>query len=209
MKNLKAESSVEAIRDRLIAKWTSPAGQDLIHAGDSLVKQLFAGQPISLEEAEKLTGVPANQILKWWKKRNYILEVNQNNDIVGAGLTLVPTHHAFEVDGKTFYGWCAMDILMFPLVLNKSALIRSQCPSTKVEISMLITDTVIKQLIPATAVVSLAPPEGSDIRKSFCNRTNFYSCEDVARHATHSDPEIVIAKVSEAYSIAKDLAKLF
>jgi alkylmercury lyase len=45
------------------------------------------------------------------------LEVNYSDDVVGWGLTFIPTPNRFRVHGQQFYTWCALDALTYPAVL--------------------------------------------------------------------------------------------
>jgi len=200
---------VGEVRRRLIAKWTSKSGLELIRAGGPLVQSLLLGKPVSLQQAGALICTPADQVPTWWAERNYILECDHCGNIVGAGITLLPTRHSFEIDGRTLYAWCAMDCLMFAVVMKKDARIRSSCPATGAPISLTVTVDGVKDVSPATVAVSLAAPEGPDIRKAFCDRTNFYVSREVAETATAGQLDVAVATLAEAFQVGVDLAKLF
>ncbi len=201
--------NVGEVRRRLMAKWTSKSGLELIKAGGPLVQSLLQGKPVSLQQAGDLICTPADQVPTWWAERNYILECDRCGNIVGAGITLMPTRHSFEVDGRTLYAWCAMDCLMFAVVMKKDARIRSLCPATGTPIALTVTVEGVKDVSPPTVAVSLASPEGPDIRKAFCDRTNFYASREVAEKATRDQPDIAVATLEEAFQVGVDLAKLF
>jgi hypothetical protein len=48
-------------------------------------------------------------------------EYDETGRIIGYGITLDPTPHRFEVDGRRLYTWCALDTLIFPAVLCRAA----------------------------------------------------------------------------------------
>ena len=50
-------------------------------------------------------------------------------------LTLKPTSHVLEVDGRTLYAWCAVDTLFLPERLGRPARIRSNSPQSGETIS--------------------------------------------------------------------------
>lgn len=200
---------VARVRSRLLEKWTSPKGLDLIRAGGPLVASLMQGKPVSLEEAGRLAAVPADEILAWWAKRDYVLECDGCGNIVGAGLSIVPARHAFEIDGRTYWAWCAMDCLMFAVVLGKEARVRSTCPATGTPISLVVGADGVRDPSPAGVVVSLAWPDGPDIRKAFCDRTSFYATREAALEATAEQEDVAVATLAEAFAVGKDLAALF
>ncbi len=47
-----------------------------------------------------------------------ILSHESNWNVVGWGLTFIPTPHRFRVNGHTFYTWCALDALTIPALLG-------------------------------------------------------------------------------------------
>ncbi len=197
------------MRRRLLEKWTSPKGQDLIRAGGPLVASLMQGKPVSLEEAGRLAGVPAGEILARRAKRDYILECDGCGNVVGAGLSIVPGRHTFEIESRTFWAWCAMDCLMFAIVLGKEARVRSTCPATGTPISLVVDASGVRDPSPASVVVSLAWPDGPDIRKAFCDRTSFYATREAVLEATAKHEDVAVATLEEAFAVAKDLAALF
>lgn len=87
---------------------------------------------------ELATGHPLSQValaaaLDWSPQRLTALleqacsaEYDEDRNIVGYGLTLRETAHAFEIDGRRLYTWCALDTLMFPPLLGKTVSVRSQ-----------------------------------------------------------------------------------
>lgn len=48
-------------------------------------------------------------------------EVDQVGNIVGWGLSLVPTPHQFHLGETILYSWCALDTLVFPALLGRTA----------------------------------------------------------------------------------------
>src|SRR5690242_14347115 len=45
-------------------------------------------------------------------------EFDKEGQIVGWGITLVPTHHQFVLSGRTLFTWCAFDTVLFPPLLT-------------------------------------------------------------------------------------------
>jgi alkylmercury lyase len=200
---------VEEIHERLMAKWTSPNGKTLIDTGGPLVAKLMEGEPVAPDDAATLMGWPGEDALARWRDMGYPLELDEDGNVIGAGLSLRPTRHVCTIAGRDQYGWCAMDAIMFALVAGEPSPVRSTCPATGRAITLTVTPTGIVDADPPTTVVSLAPPEGDDIRRVFCDRVNFYATrEDAVAHTKH-DPEIAIADLDTAFRIGKDLAALF
>src|SRR6266566_10019979 len=66
-------------------------------------------------------------------------EFDQEGNILGWGVTLVPTRHHFQIDGKSLFTWCAFDTVLFPPSLGKAARIQSTCPVTGQPVTFVAT----------------------------------------------------------------------
>jgi Alkylmercury lyase len=56
--------------------------------------------------------------------------------IAFSGLSLVPTHHRFAVDGTMLFTCCAFDALFLPEILGKPATLITRCPGSGAELSV-------------------------------------------------------------------------
>lgn len=76
-------------------------------------------------------------------------EFDEQGNIVGWGLTLVPTPHQIHLQGKRLYTWCAFDTVLFPALLQREAEVHSVCEATRTPITFLATLQGIRELTPA------------------------------------------------------------
>jgi alkylmercury lyase len=139
------------------------------------------------------------------------LEVDQSGNVVGWGLTLIPTLHRFQVNGHTFYTWCALDALTYPALLGLSARVESSCPVSGAPVTLSVTPTGVHDLAPASAVVSVVIPEqGSSCngdRGSFCNRSLFFCSRRDALVWQASSPQAQLLAVADAYQVGRLIAR--
>ncbi|GAB4577329.1 MAG: hypothetical protein Fur0022_00600 [Anaerolineales bacterium] len=139
------------------------------------------------------------------------LEYNQDGKIVSVGLSLLPTPHRLWFNEQALFAWCALDTLMYPVLLQQSAKVESPCLVTGQMIRLTVTPTRILNLEPPEAVVSLVAPTCSGqsccTRGDFCDQVHFFSSEAVAKswQAAHHEGEIV--SVAEAYHLGQALAQ--
>jgi alkylmercury lyase len=49
------------------------------------------------------------------------LEIDQQGNIVGWGVTLVPTRYRFQIHGQALFTWCAFDTVLYPPQLRAEA----------------------------------------------------------------------------------------
>jgi alkylmercury lyase len=136
-------------------------------------------------------------------------EFDQEGNIVGWGVTLVPTRHRFQIDGKFLYTWCAFDTVLFPPTLGETAQVHSTCPATGQPITFVATPSgVVKELTPVSAIMSLiVPAERSEcVRATFCEQSLFFRSELAAAGFLATHPEALILSIEEAAHVGKLVA---
>jgi alkylmercury lyase len=137
-------------------------------------------------------------------------EFDQQGDILGWGVTLLPTSHQFQLDGKVLYTWCAFDTVLFPPSLQRSAQVQSSCTQTGHPITFVATpEGVVKDLTPAGSVMSLIlPAERSEcVRETFCSQSLFFRSEQSASPFLAGHPEAILLSVEEAALVGSWVAQ--
>ena len=136
-------------------------------------------------------------------------EYDSQGNILGWGVTLVPTRHRFQIHGQSLYTWCAFDTVLFPPSLQAEVQVQSTCPVTGHPITFVATpEGMIKNLTPASSVMSLIiPAERSEcVRATFCEQSLFFESEQVASTWLTAHPDAVLLSIEEAASVAKKVA---
>ena len=136
-------------------------------------------------------------------------EFDPQGNIVGWGVTLVPTRHGLQIDGKSLFTWCAFDTVLFPPSLQAEAQIQSACPVTGHSITFVATlEGTIKNLVPASSVMSLIiPAERSEcVRATFCEQSLFFESEQAASTWLAAHPEAILLSIAEAAVVGKRVA---
>jgi alkylmercury lyase len=171
-----------------------------------LLDLLLHGQPVTVDEIAAATGHPAAEPSV---ERDQV-ERDQQDRVVGHGITLRPTPHRFTIDGRQLYTWCALDTLVFPGILGRTAQVESPCHTTGTPVRLTVDPTVITHLDPATAVVSIVTPDdASHLRASFCNQVHFFATPAAARTWLQAHPAAAILPVHEAYELGSTLGQMF
>lgn len=135
-------------------------------------------------------------------------EFDEVGSLVGAGLSLRPTPHQFEIDGKQLYTWCALDTLIFPVLLDRTARVISPCAATGVPVHLVVGPNGVRELEPKEAVVSLQLFEGSkDVRNAFCRHSNFFASEEAAGPWLRKRPDGWVLPVAFAHAYARGLGR--
>lgn len=194
---------VRAIAERL-APSDGPAGfADFLMA---VLRELSKGRPVSRQVLAATLGWSPQRLaglLEYASSTEY----DDDRNIVGYGITLRQTAHAFEVDGRRLYTWCALDTLMFPALLRKSAAVFSRCASTGEPIVLSVAPHELRSVEPAGVVMSLLLPEASgDIRRSFCCNVHFFVSARESRNWVTNHPKLEIVGVEDAFRFGQSVA---
>ncbi len=175
-----------------------------------LVRLLACGCPVTPERLASVLQMTAEQVggvLAGLAD----LEVDPSGNVVGWGLTFVPTPHRFQVHGQQFYTWCAFDALTYPALLQVVASVESSCPVSGTPVALSITPTGVHGLTPPGSVVSLVIP-GQDSacdgdRSSFCNQSLFFRSRRDALGWQASSPTAQLLSVADAYQVGRLVAR--
>ena len=136
-------------------------------------------------------------------------EFDHEGTIVGWGVTLIPTRHRFQMNGKVLFTWCAFDTVLFPPSLGQTAQVSSVCPITAQPITFVATpEGVVKDLAPPHSVMSLIIPTNRQdcLRATFCEYSLFFHSEQAASSYLASHPEAVLLSIEEAATVGKSVA---
>ena len=173
---------------------------------DQLVRLLVQGQPVAPELLARRLHRELDEVCSILRAHPE-LEYDARGNLVGSGLTLVPTTHQFRVEQCILFAWCAFDTLTYPVELHLSAQITSRCPVTGSSIHLTVTPEQVLDLDPGEAQVSLVVDvaEGccSNVREDVCNYGHFFASREAATRWQAVHQEAVILSVEEAYQVGK------
>ncbi|WP_293041201.1 organomercurial lyase MerB [Paraburkholderia sp.] len=168
----------------------------------ALLRELAKGKAVSRHALGTALGWPDASVAAMLDAMPDI-EYDEQGDIAGYGITLRETPHAFEVDGHPLYVWCALDALMFPAMIGKSARVASNCPATGARIALTVTPGRVTSIEPPNAVISLRRPHPTaSIRQAFCCCVHFFSSASVGEKwvAQLGEAEVIMT-VEEAFQL--------
>jgi alkylmercury lyase len=174
------------------------AGRQLMRTA---IRLLARGIPVTVTELAAAAGADVADVSNAPGAQD--IEYDDERRIVGWGLTLVPTPHAFIVDGHRLYTWCAADTLLFPAIIGTRARIESRCPTTDIPIRLtVVPEGGVTDLSPATAVISIPDSEELDVsrvRASCCNPGRFFASAEAAADWLTLHPAGTVLPVADAY----------
>lgn len=180
---------------------------DLTWLGIPLLRMLARGEPVSIDDLATETDTPVERVRQALAGPGDI-EYDDQGRIVGNGITLRPTPHRFDVDGRQLYTWCALDTLVFPSMLGRPAQVESSCHATGAPIRVVVEPDRVVSVDPATAVVSIVMrTDRTAIRASFCDQVHFFANPDAARGWLDQHPGASAVPVAEAQELGRPLIK--
>ncbi|GMT42934.1 MAG: alkylmercury lyase [bacterium] len=190
-----------------VTGWFPQLNDDERTLSIQLYRLLANGKPVYPEEAAKAAGMPSekvNEILNRWPGVFY----DDDKNIIGYwGLAIRKMNHCFEVDGKTFYAWCAWDTLFIPAIIGKSAKVESRCPATKNTIRLTVTPDGVESADPDDIAVSFLLPETGNelesITTSFCCHVHFFSSLDAASKWVSQHPGTFVLSLKDAFKLGQ------
>ena len=173
---------------------------------DQLVRLLVQGQPVAPELLARRLHRELDEVCSILRAHPE-LEYDARGNLVGSGLTLVPTTHQFRVEQRTLFAWCAFDTLTYPVELHLSAQVISRCPVTGSSIQLTVTPEQVLDLDPGEAQVSLVVDVAAgcchNVREDVCNYGHFFASHETALLWQAAHPQAVILSVEEAYQVGK------
>jgi alkylmercury lyase len=173
--------------------------------GIAVYNLLAQGDPVTPAEIAAHAREPEPVVVATLKAWPGVFWDGQSRVVGFWGLAIPEMDHRFQAEnGKPMYAWCALDPFLIVPVIRRPARVESNDPVTSELITMTVTPQGIKDLSPATAVVSfLAPnkPFDFDVIESFCHYVlNFASRESAERWASARDG-IVLLPAAEAFEV--------
>lgn len=168
------------------------------------------GQPLSLIHLAERSRM-SQEKLATHLARISDTEFDEQGNIVGWGITLLPTRHQFRLKELPLFTWCAFDTVLFPSLLQVEAHVQSICEATDQPITFVATPEGIADLLPVTSVLSLIlPAERCEcVRSTFCEQSLFFQSEEAASPWMALHPDAVLLSVEEAAVLGHMVAKMW
>src|SRR5215203_4657789 len=160
---------------RITAPMSAMGGKAFLETVPPTLDSLAGGKPASPEEIAATSGKSPGEV-RAALQQFPSTEWDEQGRVVGLGLTIRPTPHRLELESRTLFAWCALDTLLFPIVLGRPASIESPCRGTGELVHIEVTPAGIEAVEPTAAVVSIvAARDLANFRRVSCNNGHFFS----------------------------------
>jgi alkylmercury lyase len=181
----------------------SPQRQRL---GLATLRLLGEGAPFRDDELASSASVPVEEVTSFFEEWPMVQRDRQGRVVAFGGLTLKPTSHALEVDGRTLYTWCALDTLFLPELLGRPARVRSTDPVSGEAISLRVDRAGVHDVTPESAVMTLHGVAGFDLEDvvgTYCCYVHFFASADAAREWTKRSEGTYVASIAEGFEYGR------
>lgn len=164
------------------------------------VRLLARGHPVSVARLADAAGLPESDVRAVLSAMNRV-DWDDDGNLAGLGLTLVPTDHRVVIGNHQMFTWCALDALLLPVLLDTTVQVRSTCPATGTGIAVTVTPTRVQAVAPAEAVVSQvrSVTDVCDIRSQACDHGRFFASVQAAAPWRRDHPSGVVSSVADAF----------
>lgn len=120
--------------DELLRTWTRRAAGERALSSPALeqaiLQSLADGRAATPAEIARATGASPDHVRDQIDAAASLGCEVQDDAIVGAALTLLPTGHRFRVRGNDLFTWCGFDAMFLPIMLQERAWVTTTCPVT-------------------------------------------------------------------------------
>lgn len=146
----------------------------------ALFRLLADGAPVAPALLAERAGASIADAVTWLRD-DCGTQFDEHGRVVAfGGLTLRPTAHVLEVDGRELHTWCAWDTLFLPELLGRAATVRSISPTSGRAIALDVDASGVQALEPSTTVLSMLRPTAGFARDTigtFCCFVHFFASE--------------------------------
>jgi alkylmercury lyase len=200
-------NDLQELAARITEPMRTTAGEAFLEIVPPTLDLLARGKPASPEEIAASSSKSPEEV-RAALDRFPSTEWDEQDRVVGLGLTLRLTPHRLELEGRILFAWCALDALLFPALLGRPASIESPCRSTGEPVHIELTPTGIEAVEPPSAVVSIvATRDLANIRSVGCNNTHFFSSPEAASRWLEKHPEATIVPMEDAFRLGQLIAE--
>jgi len=170
---------------------------------------LSKGEPVSRDRLAIAWGMPLEQVNAIFEQASALgtLQLDDSGNMVGSAISLIPSGHKFQVNGKTLYAWCSYDAVYAPGVIGSDAVIESFDPLTKEPLQIKISPDGMVESKPngvVTTVVGMEVDSRGGAESPRCNQMHFFASEENASKWAADHPGVIIMTVDQLFDVAKE-----
>jgi alkylmercury lyase len=200
-------NDLQELAARITAPMRTTGGRAFLEIVPPTLDLLAKGKSAYTEEIAAASGKSPEEV-RAALDRFPSAEWDEQGRVVGLGLTLHPTPHRLELEGRTLFAWCALDALLFTVLLGRPVSIESPCRGTGESVHIGVRSAGIETVEPPSAVVSIvAARDLASVRSVFCENVHFFASPEAASRWLDRHPEATILSAGEAFRLGRLVAE--
>jgi alkylmercury lyase len=176
---------------------------------------LAGGEPISETQIAAATGFTLESVEESLRAWPLVLRTDEGRIVGFWGMHadhVEPTHAMIHSEA-TVFGWCALDTLFIPEIIDREVRVESTDPTTGTKVRLTVTPEGISGLEPPETVVSLLLPRDSESFDDhaiarFCHQIYFFDSPESAEAWIGSRHGRFFLQVEEAFELGKKINRL-
>lgn len=186
----------------LAERWS---GAGLLLSGFPL---LARGEPLTVGQIADAAGVNDHEVEAALRKARCAF--NQSGRLIDLfGMTLAPTYHRLEIDGKVVFSCCALWAHVIARLVDREVLVESVDPQSRELVRLEIAPGKVQSVNPGTALATMASTDAASIEQgvgaAFCRHVRHFASSDSANTFAASSPSCRVVDVDELHEIAGQL----
>jgi len=171
-----------------------------------LYRALMAGRPVSPEDLAARAGVDVAEVESALGRWPGVFRDRRGRIVGFWGLAVRGMPHRLTSAAGSLTTWCALDPLLIAPLVTDEARVESRDPVSGAPITLTVTPGGVRDVVPATAVVSMlipAGPMGHDVVESFCHYVHFFASPETGRGWVADHPGTFILSLDDAFELAQ------
>lgn len=171
-----------------------------------IYRLLAEGAPVAVEQIARASEADVDFVRRTLDGWTGVFRDDDGRVIAFWGLALPEMAHRFQIDGRTLYTWCAWDPLFIAPLLRTTARVTSECPVTGETITLVVGPEGVRDLKPATAVLSFlrpTPEMKADVIASFCHYVLLFASQQAAESWVSENPGTFVLGLEDAFELGR------
>ena len=186
----------------LAERWS---GAGLLLSGIPL---LARGEPLTVGQIANAVGVNDHEVEEALAKARCAF--NESGRLIDLfGMTLAPTYHRLEIEGKAVFSCCALWAHVIPKLVDREVLVESVDPQSREIVRLEIAPGKVQSVNPGTAIATMAVADAAsieqDVGAAFCRHVRHFASSDSAQKFATGSPSCRVVDVDELHEVAAQL----
>ncbi len=166
---------------------------------------LARGEPLTVRQIANAAGVNDREVQEALGKARCAF--NERGRLVDLfGMTLAPTYHRLEIDGKSVFSCCALWAHVIPKLVDREVLVESVDPQSRELVRLEIAPGKVQFVNPGAALATMASADAASIEQgvgaAFCRHVRHFASSDSANTFAAASPSCRVVDVDELHEIA-------